>query len=574
MKTLNILKQKNKILSDFYVFDTETNGLRAKSDAFIFGVVYGNDYINVIYTVENFKKEFLKPRYKNKKVFAHNAEYDLSVIYDNIYDFDKHAIFNNKFICATNGNCMFADSMNIFQTSVKKIGEMIGFEKMELSQEYKEGNFGGIITRQMVEYCQRDCEIVYQALFNFFELVGSIKITVAGLAMCYYRAYYQPFNIDFNEDLGKYFYDSYYGGRTEAFYIGKINPPAVVYDINSMYADAMYHVIFPNPKYLQIQRFCKVELFVNYHLKNYEGCAEITVNHLPAKYGFLPYKKDGKLLFPIGNLRGTWNFNEIRYALKMQAIIIKKVHSIIFAPALESPFKQYVNDLYNKRISVTNPLHQEIYKKLLTNLYGKFAQRIKSEQIYIDDIIKQFNIVAEYQRTKQLIKIHPFAGDRKDCFIEIKSQRGELYHSIPLFSSYITSYARVKLLSEILRYDKYKPLYCDTDSIFFRKNPKINNSELLGGWKCEKKTVYEIHGLKNYSYLSDANKKIETIKGIPGNAVKIGEMYHYKTLIKTKEALRRRLKSGILTDRIKVLSLKYDKRIVLKDGNTEPICLI
>ena len=58
MKTLHRLNRKNKLLNDFYVFDTETKGLRAKPDAFIFGVVYGWDYQKVIYSVKDFIKEF------------------------------------------------------------------------------------------------------------------------------------------------------------------------------------------------------------------------------------------------------------------------------------------------------------------------------------------------------------------------------------------------------------------------------------------------------------------------------------------------------------------------------------
>ena len=67
-------------------------------DAFIFGVVYGYEYTKVIYSVKEFQDEFKQKRYSKKKVFAHNAEYDLNVLYDNIYELDKKAIFNGKFI--------------------------------------------------------------------------------------------------------------------------------------------------------------------------------------------------------------------------------------------------------------------------------------------------------------------------------------------------------------------------------------------------------------------------------------------------------------------------------------------
>ena len=83
-QTLFKLRPTVTIQSDFYVFDTETRGLRAKQDAFIFGAIYGHNFVKVLYSVNDFQNEFLEPRYKDKKVFAHNAEYDLFVIYDKI----------------------------------------------------------------------------------------------------------------------------------------------------------------------------------------------------------------------------------------------------------------------------------------------------------------------------------------------------------------------------------------------------------------------------------------------------------------------------------------------------------
>ncbi|MFA5297635.1 MAG: DNA polymerase [Lutibacter sp.] len=568
MKTLHKLKEQNKILNDFYVFDVETNSLRAKSDAFIFGVVYSHNYIQVIYSVDEFKKEFLKDRYKRKKVFAHNAEYDLSVIYDNIYNFDKQAIFNNRFIYATNGVAQFGDSFNILPGSVKKIGALLGKNKMILADKFKKGTAKSI-TKKDIEYCQRDCEIVYDALFNIFNEVGNIKITLAGLALEYFRRKYQLFHIDYNDIFGKYFYESYYGGRNEAFYIGKCN--AVCYDINSMYPHSMINEQFPNPKHLRLKTHITVNDFLTFYLLHYEGCANITVKHKEIDYGFLPLKRNGKLLFPVGTFSGWYNFNEIRFALKHEAIIIKKVDRVIFSSPMKSPFIDYAKDLYKKKAETNNELMRYVYKLLLNSLYGKFAQRIKSEQIYIDNIDLQYKIIQEYQSKKQLIKIIPFSLERKDCFIEVKNNRGFLYHSIPLFSSYITSGSRVHLLAQILKYKEFVPLYCDTDSIFFKKNPKIKDSELIGEFKKEKKTVINIRGLKNYSYISQDKKINNAIKGIPKDAKKIGEIYKYKNLLKTREAMKRKMDSGILIDRQKILKLTYDKRIVLKNGETKPL---
>ena len=94
MKSLSMLKPKEKFFhNDFFVWDTETTGFRLDNTCvLIFGVVYGWNYKKVIYSKEDFIKEFEHERYKKKKVFAHNAEFDLNVLYDNIYNFDKSAI--------------------------------------------------------------------------------------------------------------------------------------------------------------------------------------------------------------------------------------------------------------------------------------------------------------------------------------------------------------------------------------------------------------------------------------------------------------------------------------------------
>lgn len=568
MKTLQRLKPKQSLFNDFYVFDVETNGLRAKSDAFIFGVIYGFNFIKVLYSVDDFKKEFENERYKKKKVFAHNAEYDLSVIYDNIYDFDSKAIFNNRFIYATNGNAQFADSFNIYATSVKEIGKLINLQKLEIEDEYKEGEFKGKVTQRMIDYCIRDCEIIYKALYEIFNDCGTIKITIAGLSMEYYRRFYQPFNIDYNEHV-KEFYASYFGGRTECFFIGK--KKGYCYDINSMYPYAMVNAFFPNPRNLKKEYGISVKRFINHYLKYYEGCAELELFHVEHYYGFLPVRHEGKLIFPTGHLKGTWNFNELRFALKNKIIQIKRVKSITYAPRMKSIFKSYVENQYNERKMAVSPLKREILKKRLNTLYGKFAQRIKSEMIYIHDINEQYDEVKRYMSERKLLKIHPFSASRADCFIEIKSARGGVYHSIPVFSSYITSFARVYLLEFLLKYQQNEPLYCDTDSIFLAKDPKILESNELGAWKKEDKVITEIRGLKNYSYISEGKIK-DKIKGIPRKAEKTGDVYRYKTLVKTKESMRRNIESGIEIEREKILKLTYDKRKVDKSGNTRPLC--
>jgi hypothetical protein len=570
MKTLAKLKPRNKILEDFYVFDVETTPFKEDETVqFKFGVVYSFGYCKVITTIDEFKKEFEQERYRNRKVFAHNAEFDLNVIYGNIFYVDKAAVFNNKFISATNGNAIFCDSMNIYRTSVKEIGKMLNLEKKDNSALLESEDLS--YTKEDIEYCVRDCEIVYEALLIIFNKVGSIRITAPSLSLEYYRRYFQPYHIDYVNE-SEYFFKSYYGGRCEALKLGKTN--AIVVDINSMYPYAMKYCEFPNPKRLRVKRNVTNELFINKYLEYYEGCAIVTVTHYSSFIGGLPYRKDEKLIFPLGIFQGWYNFNELRYCLNNSLISIMEVKEIVFAERMESPFISFIDENYTAR-KAANGIEKENYKLFMNSLYGKFAQQIKSAFIYIHDILdKESNeLIEKYETEGTLIKLKPFNKIRNDIFIEVKSTIGShLYNTIPVFSSYITSFARIMLLDNLLKYQDYKPIYCDTDSIFFEIEPPINYSDELGAWKLEDKVVTEIRGLKNYSYISK-EKEIDKIKGIPKRAEKIFNKYYFYSLTKTKESLVREKSANTYLERNKKIKGEYTKRIVHEDGTTEPIVL-
>lgn len=583
MNKLLRLKPKVKVHNDFFVWDTETGKrnkdgsiqwhLNARPESFIFGVVYGYNYQREIYSVDEFKEEFKKEQYKGKVVFAHNAEYDLSVVYGNIFDLDPNAIFNGKFICATNGVCLFADSLNIFVgQSVAKIGKLIGIEKPALGND---ALFSEKLGPEEINRCATDCRIVWDALIRTFEFAGDIRVTQASLSMTYYRRFHQPYTIEHN-DLTKCFWDSYYGGRCEAFKIGKTHSHVI--DVNSMYPDAMKNCVFPNPKFFKSIINPPVKHFLKRILPHYEGCIYCEVFHKETKIGYLPIKKDGKLLFPVGTFTGCWNFNELEYAINSGVVTIKTISKVIYAERMESPFKSFVDKLYLEK--VTSKIQGDYFtedkvKRFMNSLYGKFAQRITEENLYIRDINKQWDLVQEHQRKGTFIKLQFFNKDRVDCFLVVKPTKNiDKSFSIPSFASYITSYGRVKLLQQLIKMENNSPVYCDTDSIFYEINDgSIISSNELGAWKIEEKIVTEIRGLKNYKYIDNGVEK-HKLKGVPSKAIKIAEnIYEYENLLKTKEALRRNKDNGVLTKRVKQIKGKYNKRIVLADGETKPIKL-
>lgn len=579
------------MLTDFYVFDTETgtkkNGkygygiyweLNARPESFQFGVVYGHNYQRVIYSVDEFKEEFKKERYKGKKVFAHNfGKYDGTVLYGSIFELDPSAVFNGKFICCTNGVCTFADSLNIFQTSIEELGKMIGIKKPDLGEKGK--MFSKEIGPDEINRCVTDCEILYESLIRIFEDAGDIKITQASLSMTYFRRFHQPYDIHHNDNT-KYFWDSYFGGRCEAFYIGKTH--AIVEDANSMYPYIMDKEVFPNPRTLKYQLNVPVKNLARY-LDHYEGCVYCDVHHRDHRYGFLPYKLEGKLCFPVGNFSGCWNFNELRYAIEQKIVIVRKIHKIVYGERMPSPFKGYVQTLYANRLKAQrlgDSFEEYRIKIFMNSLYGKFAQRILSEEIYIKDVQKQYHIIEDYQKKGLFVKLSMFNCDRKDAMLVVKATKfKDLSYSIPSFASYITSGARVHLLKKLIERINDKVVYCDTDSVFFEIANNIHNGSGLGQWKIENKIVTEIKGLKNYKFckLKDGKQEEEKrrLKGVPANAEQVGENdYIYYNLINNKEALRRNLLPGVKIKRTKHINNIYSKRKVEKDGTTKPIIIL
>lgn len=514
-----------------------------------------------------FKKEFLKPEYKGKHIFAHNAEFDLMVIYGNIFkNLDNTAVFNGRFVMATNGNCIFVDSFNIFDCSVKNLGKSLGMEKIENTKVFTEGLTKSNITNEDITYCIRDCEIVYKALHKMFNYAGSLKITISSLAMFNFRSRYLNKPIFFEPKINDLFYNSYCGGRTEVFKLGECD--CKTYDINSMYPKHMRDGTFPNPFKMKHQSINQSQFL--YLLRYYEGVADITIRHREHYLGYLPVKHNEKLIFPNGVFRGWFNFCEVKNALDKQIIDIIEVHDCIFSRGEESPFRNYIDDHYQKKETATG-IDRLIEKKFLNTLYGRFAMKRHKKTVYFEDI--PIELINQMEREGTIFELKYFNSNRNDLFIDIIEEM-QNYNSIPSYSSYITSLSRINLLDGLEQNLDNSVRYCDTDSIFCDGNFKGKISDNLGDWKEEDKKVTMIRGLKNYDCEVNNTKEVH-IKGVGKNAIEIEEnVFLDRRYIKTKQALRQGKEAGKSIEVIKKLKNTYDKRIIESNGvDTRPIIL-
>jgi len=567
----------NKLKFKFLVFDTETTCLEPLPKNFVFGCLYGYNTKKTFYNVEDFKKEFAKKQYKDKYLFAHNAEFDLLTIFGNVFTkIDNAAIFNGKFICAKYKEVTLADSMNIYPTSVAKLGELVNLPKLENTKVRSGRLTSKNITADDEKYCMRDCEIVYKALLEIFEMTGEVRVTLPSLAMYDFRRYYIDEDVMFDELVDE-FYESYYGGRTEAFYIGKCD--AKVYDINSMYPKAMASVTLPDVKHLH-KTTCADVSFLMHCIFKYEGMCKVTVVHKPTYFGYLPYKAkiNGtvKLLFPVGEFTTTVNFNELRFAVEQRVVTIKKVHSVVWANPMNNLFLDYINDNFEKRQAAETQLEKTIYKLKMNSLYGRFGMRMKMITTYYEMV--PYNLITKLKEDGKYCDVKLFNSSRADCFLITENTKDvNSYYSIPAISSYITSEARIFLLKNLIANEKNNVVYCDTDSIFITGDFIGNISDKLGDFKKEEKKITEICGLKNYKYIDEHGEIHIVIKGVSRGSIKketsrsTEEIYESERYYKTIAALRQNHEAGTRYTMVKHITGNYDKRVVLNDGKTEPL---
>lgn len=573
MSTLRPLTNKPNKSTDFFVFDSETGiedehgnieyKLSARPESYIFGVIYGKDFCKVLPTVEAARKEFLKTRYKNKIIYAHNAEYDFTCVYGDIYKLDDEAIFNGKFICATNGNCTFADSYNLLQTSVQVLGEMLGIPKGKLGSNLK--SHRNIIAAD-IQYCIRDCKIVYDALTEIFAGYEP-KLTIGSLALNIFRRDFQTEPIKVNP-LSHEFFKAYYGGRTEAFYIGKC--AAQVYDINSAYPYAMRTIKFPNPLTLREARPHEYDEVIKN--KNLEGMitAKVRYNntHIPA----LPVRDEEKLIFPVGEIIGAWCLNEFRYVCAVHDIEILEIGKIIYSEAIETPFREFVDYYYNERAKTSNAFKKYYFKLFLNNLYGKLVQRVAYSHKYVEHekdiprVMKKLKITScEIEETQ------------RGFFLKYKRQKVSFTrHTVACWGAYITAEVRITL-HKFMNIAPEKILYSDTDSVFVKKEfapPKKYLGAELGKWKLEEKIITRIYAPKDYEYKDFDQTEKRKIKGVKKSAKQIAyNEFEFTRMIKTKESYRRKDKTppGTFVTATKELKRDYTKRNVDENGETAPL---
>lgn len=565
MKILKPLKQRT-FSKNIYGFDIETYG---RKNEFYCASVWNPKYQRVFFDKEELIHEFTKHRYRNVFVVATNLLFDFMGTYFGrpeekkfkyLYRgsqliFAKSYIKNNTYNLTYNkeGCVTFIDTYNYAKMSVAALGKILGTNKLKspaclgrLPDNEKE-------KRELVIYNLRDSEVSQKFmsfLFDSFSQLGATpQKTIASTTMNLFRTkYLNTYFFRHSIDDLKTQFKAYYGGRTEAFKRGVIED-YYYYDFNSLYPSVMLND-FPDPNTLRRNKE-NTKSYIN----SFEGISKVEI-HCPDNIPIplLPYRTEFKLLFPKGTFTGWYSHVELRKALEI-GYVLKRVYRTLYCKETCSPFREFVTDLYKKRMAYKkdNNNMQFVIKLVLNSLYGKFGQRFWDRDNYIS-------------ADTPLSELHKYDYiERIGNFFRVKNAEIDPpVFTVPMWALYTTAMARLKLYDVLQRSD---PVYCDTDSIITRDKYVTNNE--LGRLKLEMNIAEGIIVKpKMYALKDDQGRCYVKIKGI-GKQVTYPEFKKfiknpvilYDKFVKFKEAMKRNLTPNEIIPVTKHLNLEDDKRI-------------
>lgn len=439
--------------------------------------------------------------------FGHNIGFDLRTLnafheLDRIGFESEPPIINDRtFIWKVKREgqrIFFLDTANYAVQSVAQLGKDLGFAKMEIDSF-------DMPTKELMEYCIRDCEVIAKFITDYVKFLhdnklGEFKSTLASQTLTSWRKRFMSVqvhihNIDNVLHLER---EAYHGGRVECFYIKEFtNGDFYNLDVNSMYPFIMSSKELPTKLTNIIKHPSK--LFIKNRLQRSYIIAECEVTtDLPV----YPKMINNRLCFPIGSFITTLHHSELKFAIEHNHIK-QVISAALYDKAVI--WKDYVDFFYTKRLKAKerNDNSESYFCKIaLNSLYGKFGQTNVERVVYhinSDELIWRICFTnPEKQIRGQVI------GWFGDVINEVR--HGETAFSFPGLAGAVTAEARMLLWKYMEIAGHEETLYCDTDSLIVTKSGynKLHSwidSGKIGSLKLEGNSNFlHIRGNKDYSF--------------------------------------------------------------------------
>lgn len=521
--------------------------------------------------------------YKNPAtIYFHNSLFDYQFLYNLLPErLDYDFIFANSKPLSIKGfrnefdkqkNRMrrktyieIRDSMALLQTSIEKLGELLGFPKLKMSKNKDE----------LVVYCQRDVEIMERTFVLFLQTINlvlgleikpsQINLTTAGLGKkCwkYFLHEHYP-TIDFGtifhvftpqqeNELRAY----YFGGRVEVFNFN-LQTNVNYNDFNSFYASIMAENEFPLAPYYFRKKGNFLDIDDCLETDSFVGAFCLVEENIPIP--LIPSRYQNKVFY-LNGLKSCFLFREeMQYLLQLHQPI--ELIESIFCIEWIHPFKDFMELLYQKRKE--NDIYDRFLKWLMNGVYGKYAEKSLKEKFVIHDELpcdaKDFQFIY---------------NERLQQFLERYSHHIFIENNI-LWGMRIPALTRLKLHKYLC--NDFNLAYCDSDSIV--SNTYYPHSEILGELKSEfTADKFQALSCKEYIYQSGDELRVK-MKGFRSKTKVtsfqefIKSYFHYALeprLIGIKESYHRNIPLGTMLVIHKQKQHIYDKRFICDDLTTLP----
>lgn len=615
-------KGKHLKLQDYFVFvDTESMSTQLTKDkkvlTFKMGCsIFWNRKLNlkkeiIFYNINDFwndiEKFFKAFDISHLLMFAHNTQFDFKMLngFNQLLSRDWELISqyvkNKTFILIFKKGKQTLhiwDTTNYAPEKLENIGESIGFPKLKV-------DFDNVSNKELEIYCMRDTEIIFQfikKLVNFLQVndLSRLKATAASLSFNSFRhKFYNPENIKIfihnHKRTIKLERESYRGGITDVFKVGKSQEQLIKLDINSMYSKTMKDKKLPTKLIFNLHEFeCEKRQYTIDKLKeiyqiskdNGYGVIIYATIQLSKENAYILNKFKGKSLFVYGEFKISLCTPEIEFVEQYGKII--KIHEISVYE-VENIFEQFVDFFYDKRNKAkqeNNKIDNKFCKLMLNSQYGKWGQReIEYEKLdEHSEFLKWYKDIIELKIKRIKEKNPDFVFDNQMAYLGNIEGEGELYvvnHGLYLLkhtsknaydsfvaiASFITSYSRMLLIKYLLIAERENVYYCDTDSLVVNEIGYnnllrigfISESE-LGLLKIEDKGIGSFYSPKFYDFNTERK-----CKGIKKDSLLLLEN-DVKTIHKIElwQRWKTDLSKGYTNQQIITLSKKQSNKIYTK----------
>jgi hypothetical protein len=567
---------------------------------FVLGCIYDGNKFWDFWDREAMIAFFMQKQWAGYQCWATNLEYDLNALfietdwplYRNYFGgilkgadliIEEREINEDK----SNRKLHFCDTLNQWKASVEELGDLLGLPKQIQPNIH-------LPTMELVSYCRRDTQIVFDMAYSMrneyrdelgCKMTGSIASTSMdlfrrGKSSHTGRAYMKPSH-GFKRlptNLLNFFQIGYFGGRTENFVIGEWGVDGhggfQIYegDVRSMYPSVMVNTPLPLLTRPRVTRSA-------WGIEK-EGMARVRVRVKEQMYPPLPYRhftdsSSNKLYFPIGEWNGIFTTRELRYALDHGVEIIH-VYEVVYFEQSDYVFRDYVKDLYERRMATKSEIKRYMYKIFLNSLYGKFGQIGEVQRICPDS--EMHHVLAGEEGWSEY-------GSGFTCCT--KEGTPALFTNF-IWSAFITAGARCMLHKYLV---DLEGLYCDTDSVYtehyigesaelgaMNREGITQNFQVLGPKMYKTDTAIKVKGVSKKALAIE--RRIEgdedTINYVPMKEISsLGRSFIFDRPIRFREGMARGIKPNTWMLDYKYLHLlpTDQKRNFFKNGTSRPFTL-